>query len=71
MFLTAGNADFLAVQSYLLAEKATSLGIPVDSLFFPASYQPSVPHEFQFDLGSDAGQQALARSIAFMTGRLR
>lgn len=71
MFLSAGNDDLLAVQSHLLAEKATSLGIPVDSLFFPASYRPSVAHEFQFDLGSDAGQQALTRSVAFMVGRLR
>jgi acetyl esterase len=71
MFLSAGNADILAVQSHFLAEKATQLGIPVDSLFFPASYQPPVAHEFQFDLDSDAGKQALARSVAFMVGRLR
>jgi acetyl esterase/lipase len=71
MFLSAGNADPLAVQSHFLAEKATQLGIPVDSLFFPASYQPPVAHEFQFDLDSDAGKQALARSVAFMVGRLR
>ena len=71
MFLSAGNADLLAVQSHFLAEKATQLGIPVDSLFFPASYQPPVAHEFQFDLDSDAGKQALARSVAFMVGRLR
>ena len=71
MFLSAGNDDVLAVQSYALAEEASKLEIAVDKLFFPASYKPPVPHEFQFDLDSEAGQAALARSVAFVFSQLQ
>lgn len=71
MFLAAGNDDPLASQSYVLAEKAGVLGVPVDSLFFPQGTLPKVPHEFQFQLETKAAWLALDRSIKFMTERLR
>jgi acetyl esterase len=71
VFISTGNYDALAPQSYIFAERAAAQGVYVDRLFFPQESTPKVPHEFQFDLGSEAGQIALERSIKFMTDRLR
>lgn len=70
MFLSTGNDDALAPQSYLFAERAAAQGVLVDRLFFTKDRTPKVFHEFQFDLGTDAGKLALERSIKFMTDRL-
>jgi acetyl esterase len=67
MFISAGNADFLAPQGRLLAETARKLGITVDSLFFPDDYNPPAPHEYQFNLETEAGQLALERTTKFVT----
>jgi len=67
MFISAGNADFLAPQGQLLAEIARRLGIRVDSLFFPDDYKPPAPHEYQFNLETEAGQLALERTTKFVT----
>jgi len=66
IFISVGNRDQLAPQSYMLAEIAKAKGVPVDSLFFPESYSPSLRHEYQFDLDSDAGKLALQRSLEFL-----
>jgi acetyl esterase len=71
MFISAGNDDFLAPQSYLFAENVAKQGVFVDRLFFPPDYTPKVFHEFQFGLDTKAGQLALERSVAFMTDRLK
>ncbi len=69
MFISAGNADYLAPQARLLVETATKLGISVDSLFFPDDYKPPLPHEYQFNLQTEAGQLALERTTKFITAR--
>jgi acetyl esterase len=69
MFISAGNADWLAPQARLLAETATKLGISVDSLLFPDDYTPPLPHEYQFNLETKAGQLALERTTKFITAR--
>lgn len=66
MFISAGNADPLASQSYLLAKSAAQLDIPVQSLFFPNDYKPPLSHEYQFDLDLEAGQEALNQSVRFL-----
>jgi acetyl esterase/lipase len=71
MFISVGNGDPLATQSRLLAETAAKLGVQVDSLFFPADYKPSLPHEYQFNLDIEAGRLALERTVAFLTERSR
>jgi acetyl esterase/lipase len=71
MFISSGNEDALAPQSYLLAENVAKQGVFVDRLFFPPEYTPKVWHEFQFSLDSEAGQLALQRSVAFMLDRLK
>ncbi|QYK40932.1 MAG: alpha/beta hydrolase [Paracoccaceae bacterium] len=66
LFLSVGNADPLAPPTYLVATRAADLGIPTDTLFFPPDHQPPLGHEYQFDLGSPAGQLALGRAAAFI-----
>ncbi len=68
-FITAGNADPLLPQSLAFAARLAELGVPVDTLFFPADYQPRLPHEYQFNLDTDAGRQALERLVAFLHAR--
>jgi acetyl esterase len=69
-FLSSGNADALAPQSYLLAANLAKQGVYVDRLFFPQDYAPEVWHEFQFGLDTAAGQLALDRSVQFMIEQL-
>jgi acetyl esterase len=65
-FISAGNADPLAPQSVAFAQALQGVGVRVDSLFFPTDYQPALGHEYQFDLDTAAGQQALQRSAVFL-----
>ncbi len=65
-FISAGNADPLLAHSTELAEVLAGKGVAVDSLFFPADTTPPLPHEYQFNLDGDPGQQALTRSLAFL-----
>ena len=71
IFISVGNRDQLAPQSYMFAEIAKRKGVPVDSLFFPESYAPPLRHEYQFDLDSDAGKLALERSLEFLADEWR
>jgi acetyl esterase len=71
MFVSVGNADRFMPQSRLLAETATKLGIPVDSVFFPDDYRPPLAHEYQFDLSLGASQMALNRVVQFIEKRLQ
>lgn len=66
LFISAGNGDPLLSNSEALAEAATKLGVTVDTLFFPADTTPPLEHEYQFNLDTEAGRLALARSIAFV-----
>lgn len=71
VFITVGNADGFAPHARTFADKARKLGIPVDSLFFPADHTPPLQHEYQFDLDSAAGKLALSRALAFLADRAR
>jgi acetyl esterase/lipase len=66
IFLSVGNADAFALQSYFLAEIAEARSIVVDSLFFADDYSPPLPHEYQFDLDTGAGRLAMERSVKFL-----
>jgi acetyl esterase len=67
-FISVGNDDPLAIHSHQLAKKLSSLNVRIDSLFFPANYLPALPHEYQFDLSTDASQLAMERSLKFLQG---
>lgn len=65
-FISVGNEDPLRFHSYDLASKLSSKDVFIDSLFFPDDYSPGLPHEYQFNLDTDAGKLALARSVKFL-----
>ena len=67
-FISAGNADPLEPHSHALAAALRKQGVRVDTLFFPEAYAPPLPHEYQFNLDSEAGRQAMERSVAFLHG---
>jgi len=66
-FISSGNADPLTPQAVVLARKLTSLGVRVETLFFPADYVPALPHEYQFNLDEPTGREALNRTLAFLS----
>ena len=66
-FITGGNADPLTDRhSRPMAQRLRELGVAVDALLYPADHEPRLGHEYQLDLDTDAGQTALARTIAFL-----
>lgn len=65
-FISAGNGDPLLPHSQALAQALAKHGVPVDALFFPSDRKPVLPHEYQFNLDSDAGREALERSLMFL-----
>jgi acetyl esterase/lipase len=71
VFITVGNNDLLTAHSEALAAAARRKGVTTETLFFPAAYKPALPHEYQFDLSTAAGQEALARTRAFLARQFR
>lgn len=65
-FISAGNADPLGPQSVAMADALQAKGVEVERLFFPKHYEPPLGHEYQFDLDTEAGKLALARSTAWL-----
>jgi acetyl esterase/lipase len=65
-FVSAGNGDPLAPQSHALVAGLERQGVRVESLFFPADHAPPLAHEYQFDLDTAAGRQALECLLAFL-----
>ena len=65
-FISVGDADPLAAQSYQLARALRLLGVQVDTLFFDHLQGPPLAHEYQFDLRLPAARQALERSVEFL-----
>jgi acetyl esterase/lipase len=68
-FISVGNADPLARQSVAFADAARAQGVAVDALFFADDYKPTLPHEYQFILSTEAARLALDRSLAFLVAR--
>lgn len=66
VFVSAGNADPLGPQSVSFADSLEAKGVVVDRLFFPSGYEPPLGHEYQFDLDTAAGREALTRSLAWL-----
>ena len=65
-FISGGNGDALTnAQSKPLADKLSSLGVDVTSLFYPADHAPALPHEYQFTFNDD-GEKAFKQTIEFL-----
>jgi acetyl esterase/lipase len=65
-FISAGNGDPLLPQSIKLATELSGLAVRVDTLFFPETQTPPLPHEYQFNLDTAAGNEALSRALEFL-----
>lgn len=65
-YISGGNGDPLTnAQSKPLADRLTSLGVAVTKLFYPDDHQPSLPHEYQFNLDNEDGKKAFVATIQF------
>lgn len=67
-FISVGNVDALAPQSYALAKALLHQGVHVETLFYPPSHTPPLDHEYQFDLNSPDANESLQRMQAFLRG---
>jgi acetyl esterase len=65
-FISVGNADPLAPQSYALAEALEAKGVEVDTLFFPPRHEPQLGHEYQLLLSTRDGRLSFERFVAFL-----
>lgn len=66
-YITGGNADPLTdAQSRPFATKLDELGVDVTTLFYAESHQPSLPHEYQFNLDNTDGRKALDATLTFL-----
>ncbi len=66
-YISGGNGDPLTnAQSKPFTEKLQSLGVNVTTLFFPDDHQPSLPHEYQFNLDNADGIDAFYEIAAFI-----
>lgn len=66
-YISGGNGDPLTnAQSKPFADRLASLDVNVTQLFYADNHQPSLPHEYQFNLDNDDGKKALAETVAFM-----
>jgi acetyl esterase/lipase len=71
-YISGGNADPLTnAQSRPFADKLQSLGVNVTRLFYPDAHQPSLPHEYQFNLDNDDGKNALKATVSFLKDTLK
>ena len=65
-FVSCGNADPALGHTLSLIATLERLGVPYEALLFDADHDPPLGHEFQFQLGTDAGQEALAAIQRFV-----
>lgn len=66
-FISGGNGDPLTdAQSKPFADLLELLGTNVTRQFYDANYEPSLPHEYQFNLDTVAGKEALNKTIEFI-----
>jgi acetyl esterase/lipase len=68
-FISAGNADSLLPQSRAFAAALAKARVEVDSLFFADDRKPPLPHEYQFNLDTEAGREALELTVKFLAAR--
>lgn len=66
-FISGGNDDRLTdTQSRPLAASLRAKGVNLETLFFAADAKPALPHEYQFNLDTEAGQVSLRRTLDFL-----
>ena len=66
-YLSGGDADPLTPQGLAFAERLRELGVELVADFpVPGTGEVPLNHEFQFDLGGEAGRATFERSVAFL-----
>ncbi|MFJ4999999.1 alpha/beta hydrolase [Microbacterium sp. NPDC088619] len=66
-YISGGNGDGLTwLQSIPMAKRLDALGVDVTTLFWPASHEPALPHEYQFHLDMPDARTALQQTIDFL-----
>lgn len=70
-FISVGNKDRLAPQSFELASALRKNAVAVETYFFPDDYAPPLGHEYQLFLSKPEAREALDRYVAFLTERSR
>lgn len=65
-FISAGNGDPVLGQSKLLIRALAEKGVSRDVLLFHEDHTPALPHEYQFNLDTPEGNEALYRAIGFI-----
>jgi acetyl esterase/lipase len=65
-FVSAGNDDPLLQHTLALVEALKQHGVAHDTLLFADDHAPRLGHEYQFDLDTADGREALDRAVAFI-----
>lgn len=67
-FISGGNGDGLTwLQSVPYSNRLKDAGVQVTELFWPATHEPELPHEYQFHLNFDEAREARDRTFAFLS----
>jgi acetyl esterase/lipase len=70
-FISVGNHDRLAPQSFELANALRRKGVSVETFFFPDDYEPPLGHEYQLFLSRAEAREVLDRYVAFLNEHSR
>ena len=66
VYISGGNGDPLTeAQAKPFAKLLNSIGVDVTTLFFDNNRTPALPHEYQFNLDTEAGKAAFVKTIEF------
>ncbi|HET9632449.1 MAG TPA: alpha/beta hydrolase [Terrabacter sp.] len=65
-FVSAGNGDPLLPHTLGLVDVLGRHGVDHEVLLFPDEHEPRLGHEYQFDLDTREGREALDRAVAFI-----
>ena len=65
-FVSAGNGDPLLPHTLGLVEVLERQRVDHEVLLFPDDHEPRLGHEYQFDLDTCEGREALDRAVAFI-----
>ena len=70
-YISGGNGDGLTwMQSIPMARALRDEGVAVTEKFWPAQYEPALPHEYQFHLDTPEAQEALTATIQWLRATL-
>jgi acetyl esterase/lipase len=68
-FISGGNGDALTwIQSVPMSTTLKNAGVNVTELFWPASHEPALPHEYQFHMDFAEAHTALDDTVTWLDG---